>query len=84
MVTNQNFYGSQIPQTSEIKNYQPIDAELSLTIKPLISGDGQITMDVKVIQSSFNGQKVDKDAPPGINSREFTSISLGNGTSIAF
>ena len=74
VVTNQNFYGSQIPQTSEIKNYQPIDAELSLTLRPLISGDGQITMDIKVIQSSFNGQKVDKDAPPGINSREFTSI----------
>lgn len=74
VVTNQNFYGSQIPQTSEIKNYQPIDAELSLTLKPLISGDGQITIDIKVIQSSFNGQKVDKDAPPGINSREFTSI----------
>lgn len=74
VVTNQNYYGSQIPQASEIKNYQPIDAELSVTIMPLISGDGQITLDVKVIQSSFNGQKVDKNAPPGINSREFTSI----------
>lgn len=74
VVTNQNYYGSQIPQTSEIKNYQSIDAELSLTLKPLISGDGQITMDIKVIQSSFNGQKIDQDAPPGINSREFTSI----------
>lgn len=74
VVTNQSFYGSQIPQASEIKNYQPIDAELSVTIMPLVSGDGQITMDIKVIQSSFNGQKVDKDAPPGINSREFTSI----------
>uniref|UniRef100_UPI0013D8BB23 type II secretion system protein GspD n=2 Tax=Flavobacterium limi TaxID=2045105 RepID=UPI0013D8BB23 len=74
VVTNQNFYGSQIPQASEIKNYQPIDAELSVTIMPLVAGDGQITMDIKVIQSSFNGQKVDKDAPPGINSREFTSI----------
>jgi type IV pilus assembly protein PilQ len=74
VVTNQNFYGSQIPQTSEVKNYQSIDAELSLSIMPLVSGDGQITMDIKVIQSSFNGQKVDKDAPPGINSREFTSI----------
>lgn len=74
VVTNQNIYGSQIPQTTETKNYQPIDAELSLTIKPLVSGDGQITMDIKVIQSSFNGQKVDNDAPPGINSREFTSI----------
>ncbi|HEX8269345.1 MAG TPA: hypothetical protein VF581_05595 [Flavobacterium sp.] len=74
VVTNQSFYGTQIPQASEIKNYQPIDAELSVTIMPLVSGDGQITMDIKVIQSSFNGQKVDKDAPPGINSREFTSI----------
>jgi type IV pilus assembly protein PilQ len=74
VVTNQNFYGSQIPQTSEVKNYQPIDAELAVTIMPLVSGDGQITLDIKVIQSSFNGQKVDKNAPPGINSREFTSI----------
>lgn len=74
VVTNQNYYGSQIPQTSEVKNYQPIDAELSVTIMPLVSGDGQITLDIKVIQSSFNGQKVDKNAPPGINSREFTSI----------
>jgi type IV pilus assembly protein PilQ len=74
VVTNQNFYGSQIPQASEVKNYQPIDAELSVAILPLVSGDGQITMDIKVIQSSFNGQKVDKNAPPGIDSREFTSI----------
>ncbi|WP_129751552.1 type II secretion system protein GspD [Flavobacterium beibuense] len=73
VVTNQNFYGSQIPQTSEIKNYQPIDAELSMTIRPMVSGNGQITMDIKVIQSSFNGERIDEDAPPGINSREFTS-----------
>ena len=74
VVTNQNFYGSQIPQTSEIKNYQPIDAELSVTIKPLVSGDGQITLEINVIQSSFNGDRIDEDAPPGINSREFNSI----------
>ena len=75
VVTNQNFYGSQIPQASEIKNYQPIDAELSVSIMPLVSGDGQITLDIKVIQSSFNSeQRIDKNAPPGINSREFTSI----------
>ena len=74
VVTNQNFFGSQIPQTAVTKNYQPIDAELSVTIKPLVSGDGQITLDIAVIQSSFNSQRVDKDAPPGLNSREFTSI----------
>lgn len=74
VVTNQNFYGSQIPQASEIKNYQPIDAELSVTIRPLVSGDGQITLDIQVVQSSFNGERIDEDAPPGMNSREFNSI----------
>lgn len=74
VVTNQNFYGSQIPQASEIKNYQPIDAELSVSIRPMVSGDGQITLDIRVIQSSFNGERIDEDAPPGMNSREFTSI----------
>jgi type IV pilus assembly protein PilQ len=74
VVTNQSYYGSQIPQTSEIKNYQPIDAQLAIDLKPLVSGDGQITMEINVIQSSFNGKRIDVDAPPGINSREFTSI----------
>lgn len=74
VVTSQNFYGSQIPQVSEVKNYQPVDAQLSLTVMPLVSGDGQITLDIKVVQSRFNGVKVDKNAPPNINSREFTSI----------
>lgn len=74
VVTNQNFYGSQIPQSSEIRNYQPIDAELAISIKPLVSGDGQITLDINVIQSSFSGERIDEDAPPGINSREFSSI----------
>lgn len=74
VVTNQNFYGSQIPQASEIRNYQPIDAELAISIKPLVSGDGQITLDINVIQSSFSGERINEDAPPGINSREFSSI----------
>lgn len=74
VVTDRNYYGSQIPQISEIKNYQPIDAQLGIDLKPLISGDGQITMEINVIQSSFNNVKVDENAPPGVNSRQFTSI----------
>ena len=73
-VTNQSFFGSQIPQTSEVTNYFPIDAELALDIMPFVSGDGEITLDINVIQSSFNGQKIAEDAPPGMNSREFSSI----------
>ena len=65
--------GSQNPQTREIKNYIPVDANLAIKIRPIVSGDGQITLSIKVIQSSFNGKKIDPEAPPGINSREFTS-----------
>ncbi|RXG11482.1 type IV pilus assembly protein PilQ [Leeuwenhoekiella aestuarii] len=73
-VTNQTFIGSQNPATSEITNYQPIDAELSLDVRPIVSGDGIVTMDMKVIQSNFNGERIAEGAPPGINSREFTSL----------
>ena len=73
-VTQRDIIGSQNPQTSTITNYQPIDAEFAVNIKPLVSGDGQITLDINVIQSTFNGTRVAEDAPPGINSREFNSI----------
>ena len=72
-VTQRNIYGTDNPQTSEITNYQPIDAELGLTIKPLVSGDGQVTLDISVIQSSF-GARIATDAPPDVSSREFSSI----------
>lgn len=73
-VTTQSFYGSQIPQTSEITNYVPIDAELALEIMPFVAGDGEITLDIQVVQSTFNGERIAANAPPGINSREFSSI----------
>ncbi len=74
VVTNQNFFGSQIPTTSEVRNYQPIDAELAISIKPLVSGNGQVTLDINVIQSDFSGERIENDAPPGLTSREFSSI----------
>lgn len=72
-VTQRNIYGTDNPQTSEITNYHPIDAELSLSIKPSVTGDGQVILDLNVIQSSFGG-RIAEDAPPDINSRSFSSI----------
>ncbi|AWX43285.1 Type II secretion system protein D [Flagellimonas maritima] len=74
VVTSQNFFGSQIPTTSEVRNFQPIDAELAVSIKPLVSGNGQVTLDINVIQSDFSSERIDEDAPPGLTSREFSSI----------
>ncbi|MFD0862230.1 type II secretion system protein GspD [Sungkyunkwania multivorans] len=66
--------GVQNPIISESVNYVPIDAELGLSIKPLVSGDGKVTLDIFVIQSDFNNDRIDDEAPPGIDSREFSSI----------
>lgn len=72
-VTQRNIYGTDNPQVSEITNYLPINAQLGLTIKPLVSENGQVTLDIFVIQSSF-GTRIAENAPPNINSREFSSI----------
>ncbi len=74
VVTNQSFFGSQVPTSSEIRNYQPIDAQLAVSIKPLVSGNGQVTLDIAVIQSDFSSERIEDDAPPGLTSREFSSI----------
>ncbi|MFY7669770.1 type II secretion system protein GspD [Tenacibaculum sp. MEBiC06402] len=74
-VVRRDIIGSQNPQTTEIRNYVPIDADLSISIKPMVAGDDQITMSINVLQSSFNeANRIDNEAPPGINSREFNSI----------
>lgn len=72
-ITDQAVIGSDNPVTTTAINYVPIDAELGLTIKPLVSGDGQVTLDIFVVQSSF-GNRISENAPPDINSREFSSI----------
>jgi len=82
-ITNQTFIGTQNPQTTEIKNYVPISAELALEFRPFVSGDGLITMDVRVVQSGFTGVKIDEDAPPDINTREFSSIIIMRDQDVA-
>lgn len=71
-VTQRNIYGTDNPQTSEITNYEPITAELGLTIKPYVSGNGSVTLSIDVVQSSF-GNRIAENAPPDINSRTFNS-----------
>ncbi|SNR15455.1 type II secretion system protein GspD [Tenacibaculum jejuense] len=74
-VVRRDIIGTQNPQTTEIRNYVPIDADLSISIRPMVAGDKQITLSINVLQSSFNeSDRIDDEAPPGINSREFTSI----------
>lgn len=78
VVTTSNIIGTESPLTSETKNYVPVQADLSLSIRPLVSGDEQITLGIDVVQSSFT-ERLDEEAPPGITSREFSStIRVGD------
>ena len=72
-ITDQAVIGADNPVTQTAINFVPIDAELGITIKPLVSGDGQVTLDIFVVQSNF-GNRISEEAPPDINSREFSSI----------
>lgn len=77
-ITQQNIVGANNPIVSEVTNFVPIDAELGLTIKPIVSGDGQVSLDIFVVQSNF-AERVEENAPPNIVSREFSSlIRVGN------
>lgn len=73
-ITQNQFLGTQNPVVSESTSFVPIDAELSLEVLPFVSADGEITMDIKVIQSSFSGERITETGPPEVSSREFTSI----------
>jgi type IV pilus assembly protein PilQ len=72
-ITRTDIIGSQNPQTVNTIDYIPTDANLSISIRPIISGDENITMSINVVQSNFNNDRISDDAPPGISSREFSS-----------
>ncbi|MGB5982072.1 MAG: secretin N-terminal domain-containing protein [Nonlabens sp.] len=73
VITSRDIIGAQNPQTQIVENYQPIDAELGVFIKPIVSELGEITMGIIVNQSTFTGVRIADDAPPNISSRQFTS-----------
>lgn len=64
-VGNQNILQSQ--------NWKPLNADLSITIKPYVSGDEQVTLDVVLDQNSFTEQ-TSENAPRGNTTRSFQSL----------
>lgn len=70
---NNNVIGSQNPQNIITRTYKSVNADLSITVKPFVSGDNQITLDIKVKQSDFTG-RISQNAPPGSVSRNFSSM----------
>jgi type IV pilus assembly protein PilQ len=70
---------SPITQT---QNYKSLDADLSISINPQVSGDEQITMSIGVTQSTFT-EKLGLTGPTGKLNRDFQSlIRVKNGEMI--
>jgi type IV pilus assembly protein PilQ len=65
--------GTQNPTQTTSQQYKSVNAELKLKIKPFVSGDEQITLEIEVLQSDFT-ERISKTAPPGSVNRNFTSL----------
>ncbi|HET6989708.1 MAG TPA: secretin N-terminal domain-containing protein [Bacteroidia bacterium] len=68
-----NIIGTQNPQTQVTTTYKPLNADLSITITPMVSGDEQVTLNVSVTQSTFT-KRVSDTGPFGTTQRSFTSV----------
>lgn len=74
--------GNQSPVTTVTRTFNSVQASLSITIKPFVSQDEQVTLDIQVNQSDFTA-RISPEAPPGSVTREFTSlIRVKNGDMI--
>jgi len=62
--------------------YIPTEANLSITVKPFVSADEYVTLEIKVEQSDFKN-RTSPDAPPGKTTQTFESlIRVKNGEMI--
>lgn len=66
-------YGSINTQSQVATTYKPVNAELSVTIRPIVAGNDEVTLDIKVEQSDFTN-RISEFAPPGKVSRKFESL----------
>jgi type IV pilus assembly protein PilQ len=71
---NTNTITTQSTTTVQSTIYKPLQAEFSMTINPIVSGDEQITLSISVKQSSFTGQSAGKGSPFNSASRDFQSL----------
>ena len=73
VVKTQNTIGSLNPNTIVTEQYIPIEANLFIGIKPFVSGDEQVTMNINVDISDFLGP-LSINAPPPSSTSKFESI----------
>ncbi|WMJ72538.1 hypothetical protein RCC89_05095 [Cytophagaceae bacterium ABcell3] len=76
-ITTQNVMGSMTPQTVVTKQYQSVQANLAITILPVVAGDDQVTLEIDVNNSDFI-QILDDQPPPSASSQFNSMIRVRN------
>jgi len=77
-VSTQNVLGSLNPQTVVTQQFYPIEANLSIAIKPFVSGDEQITLNIDVSISDFTANTTINVPPPTATSKFQSIIRVKN------
>ncbi|MBS1509215.1 MAG: secretin and TonB N-terminal domain-containing protein [Bacteroidetes bacterium] len=72
-VTTQNVLGSLNPQTVVTQQFIPVEANLAIDIKPIVSSDDQVTLNIDVNISDFIGTTA-LNVPPPTSKSMFSSI----------
>jgi len=71
--STQNVIPSLTSQTVITQQFTPVEANLDINIRPVVSGDNQVTMDIKVSISDFVGDPP-MNQPPPTSTSKFESI----------
>jgi type IV pilus assembly protein PilQ len=69
----QNVFSSVNTQTVFTEQFNKVDANLAITVNPVVSGDDQVTMKIRVEISDFIGTPP-ANAPPPTSTSKFESI----------
>lgn len=77
-ISTQNVLGSLSTQTVITQQFQPIEANLSIDIMPVVSGDEQVTLNIDVKISDFTGDTPLNTPPPSSNSKFRSIIRVRN------
>jgi type IV pilus assembly protein PilQ len=82
-VVTQSFFGSLDPRLATTEEYKAVEANLSIGIRPFVSGDENITLNIDVEISDFIGPLLINQPPPTSSSKFQSIIRVKNEEMIA-
>jgi len=81
--TTQNLYPSTTTAASVFTNvYTPVEADLSVEMKPVVSGNDQVTLSINVTISDFTSIPTDGSPPPQSTSQFTSSLRVHSDDTI--